>query len=261
MQITQSKDGTPIAFEKRGDGPPVIFVDGALCARQSKADLAKLVAEQFTVYSYDRRGRGDSGDTQPYAVDREIEDIAALIADAGGTAGLYGHSSGASLALDAAVQLEDGVSKLAMYEAPYNDAPEARLAWGEYIANLNEALRAGRPGDAVKWFMRYIGTPDEQIDAMSQAPFLPAMEAIAPTLAYDHTAILGPSGAVPADRARQVSVPTLVMHGTQEFPFMAVTAMTLSRLIPGAALRAIEGQGHDVSATVLAPVLREFFAA
>jgi pimeloyl-ACP methyl ester carboxylesterase len=130
MNRVESKDGTPIAFDKHGQGPALIFVDGAMSTRSGKVDLAKLLAPHFTVYGYDRRGRGDSGDTQPYAVEREIEDIDAMIDEAGGSAYLYGHSSGGCLALDATVALGDKVKKLAMYEAPYNDDPDFRRFGG-----------------------------------------------------------------------------------------------------------------------------------
>ena len=261
MLIAESADGTKIAYEKQGAGPPVIVVDGALSTRSSKSELADLLAPVFTVYRYDRRGRGDSGDTEPYAVQREIEDIGTLIGRAGGTAFLYGHSSGASLALEAAVELAGMVPKLAMYDAPYNDDADARIAWGRYITQLTEALAAGRRGDAVAAFMRYVGTPADQVDAIRSAPFWPALEALAPTLAYDHTALLGADDAVPAGHAAQVRCPALVMHGGASHPFMAVTARTLSEAIPHAELRTIEGQDHDVNPAALAPVLTEFFAS
>jgi pimeloyl-ACP methyl ester carboxylesterase len=263
MNTLKSKDGTTIAFDEQGDGPALILVDGAMGTRSSgsKPKLAKLLAPRFTVYSYDRRGRGDSGDTKPYSVQREIEDIDALIDKAGGSAFVYGHSSGGCLALDAAVKLGDKVTKLAIYEAPYNDAPEARKAWGEYIKNLTEALAADRRGDAVALFMAYVGIPTAQIEGMRRAPFWAGMEAIAPTLAYDHTAIMGKDGSIPAERAARVHVPTLVMNGGNGAPFMLETAKTLSKAIPGAKLRTLDGQTHDVQPEVLAPVLVEFFVA
>jgi len=143
-----SADGTVIAYEQQGSGPALILVDGAMSTRGGKAALRALLALQLTVFGYDRRGRGDSGDTLPYAVDREIEDIQALIEVAGGTAALYGHSSGAALALDAALQLGDSVSKIAMYEAPYNDDSAARQTWRRYLEQLTEALATGCHGDA-----------------------------------------------------------------------------------------------------------------
>jgi pimeloyl-ACP methyl ester carboxylesterase len=261
MNTISSADGTKIACDIDGAGPALILVDGALCTRSSgaKPELVKLLAPHFTVYSFDRRGRGGSGDTLPYAVEREIEDIAALIAHAGGTACLFGHSSGASLALEAAVQLGGQVRKLAMYEAPYNDGPAAQRAWAEYLSALAEALAEGRRGDAVALFMSYIGMPAGQVDGMRQSPGWPSMEAIAPTLAYDHAGIMGSDGSVPAERAARVAVPTLVMHGGASFPFMAETARTLSQVIPQAELRTLDGQTHDMNPAVLAPVLAEFF--
>jgi pimeloyl-ACP methyl ester carboxylesterase len=258
MQSVKSADGTVIAYEQQGSGPALIIVDGALSTRDGKAELRGMLAPQLTVFGYDRRGRGDSGDTLPYAVDREIEDIQALIELAGGSAALYGHSSGAALALDAALQLGDSVSKIAMYEAPYNDDPAARQAWRRYLDQLARLLAAGRDGDAVALFMEYVGTPAEQIDGMREQDFWPAMAALGPTLAYDHAAILGEEDAVPADRAARLPVPALVMYGTASFPFMADTAGTLQQTIPHAELRALEGQDHNVSPAALAPVLLEF---
>ncbi|HUA31172.1 MAG TPA: alpha/beta hydrolase [Streptosporangiaceae bacterium] len=261
MNTVTSTDGTTIAYDRRGSGPAVIVVDGALCLRQSKEGLAELLASGFTVYNYDRRGRGDSGDTRPYAVAREIEDIATLIGEAGGAAGLYGHSSGACLALEAAAQLGDRVTRLAMYEAPYNDDPAVRGPWVTYIARLTEALADGRNGDAVALFMGFLGNSDEHIAGMRRAPFWHGLEAIAPTLAYDHTGVLGPDMAVPAARAARVPTPVLLMYGGAGAPFMRETAETLSKAMPDARLRGLDGQTHDVSPDALAPLLAGFFAS
>jgi pimeloyl-ACP methyl ester carboxylesterase len=263
MNTLKSKDGTTIALDQQGDGPALILVDGAMSTRSSgsKPVLAKLLAQHFTVYSYDRRGRGDSGDSKHYAVEREIEDIEALIDKAGGSAFVYGHSSGGCLALEATVKLGEKVKKLAMYEAPYNDDPEAQKAWGKYIKNLTEALASDRRGDAVALFMAYVGMPAAQIEGMRHAPFWGGMEAIAPTLAYDHTAIMGEDGSIPTDRAARVHVPTLVMSGGNGAPFMRETAKTLSKTIPAATLSTLDGQTHDVQPYALAPMLVEFFAA
>jgi pimeloyl-ACP methyl ester carboxylesterase len=263
IKTLKSKDGTTIAFDRQGSGPALIVVDGAMSTRSdgSKPELARRLAQRFTVYTYDRRGRGDSGDTKPYAVEREIEDIDSLIDEAGGSAFLYGHSSGGCLALDAAVALGVKVKKLAMYEVPYNDDPEAQKRWGEYINNLTETLASGRRGDAVALFMAYVGMPAAQIEGMRHAPFWSGMEAVAPTLAHDHTAIMGKDGAIPTKRAARVRIPTLVMNGGNGAPFMLETARTLSRTIPAAKLSTLEGQTHDVQPDALAPVLIEFFAA
>src|SRR3989440_2880540 len=257
-----SKDGTRIVYDTIGQGPPVILVAGAMCSRSvwSGPELAKLLARRFTVYNYDRRGRGESGDTLPYAVAREIEDIEALIDEAGGSASLYGHSSGAALVLEAALRLGKKVKKLAMYEAPYNDDAEAQRAWKEYIKQLTEALAADRRGDAVALFMELVGTPADQIEAMRHAPIWPMFEALAPTLAYDHSAILGEDASLPTERAAIVTAPTLVMNGGASDAFMYDTARALGKAIPHAQVRTLEGQTHDVDLDVLAPVLMEFFS-
>lgn len=262
MSTVTSKDGTRIAYDKTGAGPAVILVDGAMGYRGSfgLGQFAALLADQFTVITYDRRGRGESGDTLPYAVGCEIEDIEALIDEAGGSACVFGISSGGALVLEAALALGSKVKKLAMYEAPYNDDPKAEKAWGEYIENLTEALASDRRGDAVALFMAYVGIPTDQIEGMRHAPFWGGMEAIAPTLAYDHTAIMGKEGSIPTERAARVHVPTLVMNGGGGAPFMLETAKTLSTVIPTAKLMTLDGQTHDVQPEALAPVLVEFFA-
>ena len=258
MNQVVSKDGTVIAFDLSGKGPAVILVTGALTTRADWSHLAACLAPHFSVFAYDRRGRGESGDTAPYAVEREVEDLDALLTEAGGSAFVFGHSSGAALALEAAAQLGEKVTKLAMYEAPYNDEREAKLAWRAYLQQLTEALAADRRGDAVALFMQYVGMPAEQIKAMRQAPTWPQLEAIAPTLAYDHTAILGKDGSVPIERAAHVLVPTLVMNGGASYPFMYETARALSKAMPHAQLRTLEGQTHEVDPKVLAQALVEF---
>lgn len=263
MNKATSQDGTTIAYDVQGSGPALILVDGAMTTRESgsKPGLVRLLAPRLTVYSYDRRGRGDSGDTLPYAVEREIEDLAALIEIAGGSAALYGHSSGGSLALDASVALgADRVRKLAIYEVPYNDDPVAKRNWAEYIRQLTQALAEGRRGDAIALFMAYVGLPAEQIEGMRRAPFWPGMEAIAPTLAYDHTAILGQEAAIPAGRAARVPVPALVMYGGASYPFMGETARALGQVIPNVRVQVLPGQDHDVSPDAVAPMLAEFAA-
>jgi pimeloyl-ACP methyl ester carboxylesterase len=260
MKTVTSADGTAIAYEEQGRGPALILVDGALCARGSKEGLAAALEPDFTVFRYDRRGRGDSGDTQPYAVEREVEDLMAVIGAAGGTAFLYGHSSGCALVLDTVLTAGTAaVPEIALYEAPYDDDPAAQDRWGAYLRDLAAALADGRRGDAVAAFMAYVGTPAEQIAGMRQSPFFPALEAIAPTLSYDHAGLFGDQ-AVPAGKAAQVTVPALVMYGGASFPFMRATAQTLSAAMPQARLRVVEGQTHDVDPAVLAPVLAEFFA-
>ena len=259
MRTVISKDGTPIAFDQSGQGPALILVAGALTTRAAWTPLAARLAPHFSVFSYDRRGRGESGDRAPYAVEREVEDLDTLITEAGGSAFVFGHSSGAALALEAAIQLGEKVKKLAMYEAPFNGEREAQRAWRAYIQHLTELLAADRRGDAIALWMTFIGTPADQVEAMRQAPTWPLFEALAPTLAYDHTAILGKDGSVPIERAAQVLVPTLVMNGGASYPFMYETARTLSQVMPHAQLRTLEGQDHGPVDDVLAAVLQEFF--
>jgi pimeloyl-ACP methyl ester carboxylesterase len=263
MDTVNSRDGTTIAYDKVGGGPALILVDGALTVHSAggKSELARLLAPDFTVYGYDRRGRGRSNDTLPYAVDREIDDIEALIDRAGGSAFLYGHSSGGTLVMQTAVRLGGRVSRIAIYEAPHNDDPGAQQAWGEYLTELRDLLADGRRGDAVELFLRFVGTPDEQVAGMRTAPFWPSMEAIAPTLAYDHAAIIGERWSAPTDLAARVSVPALVMAGDASLPFMPHTAQVLSEAMTHGELRFLTGEPHNVHPAVLAPVLTEFFTS
>ena len=261
MDTLRSPDGTLIAYDQKGTGPTLIVIDGAMTTRVSsgKAELVDLMAPHFSVYTYDRRGRGDSRDSQPYALEREIEDIEALINRAGTSAVLYGHSSGGCLALEAARSLGAKVARLAVYEAPYNDDPAAQRAWTEYIRQLGEALAAGRRGDAVALFMQYVGMPAEQIASMRQTPSWASMEELGPTLAYDHTAIMGPTAAVPRDKLAMVSAPVLAICGGASYPFMCVTARTIAEAVPSGAHLTLPDQTHEVQPAAIAPALIEFF--
>jgi pimeloyl-ACP methyl ester carboxylesterase len=263
MNTLSSHDRTTIAYDERGEGPALVLVDGALTVHSSGSgsELARLLAPHFTVYGFDRRGRGESGDTLPYAVDREIDDIEALIDRSGGRAFLYGHSSGGPLAMRAAIRLGGKVSKIAMYEPPYNNDPGAQESWSRYLRQLRQALAEGRRGDAVALFMRFVGTPAEQVARLRRAPFWPGMEAVAPTLAYDHAAILGEPWSVPTELAARVSVPALVMAGDAGLEFMPDAARVLSQAMPQGQLRMLRGQTHEVNPGVLAPVLVEFFGS
>jgi len=261
LQTATSRDGTRIAFDKTGKGPALVVVTGALAERSAGAELAQILAPHFTVYSYDRRGRGGSGDTQPYAVQREIEDIEALIDSAGDSAFVYGKSSGASLALQAASSLHGKVRKLALYEAPYSEADGAANAWKEFRAKLDAHLAADRRAEAVSLFLQFVGMPAEALEKMKASPAWTAMVALAPTLAYDN-AVVGEDRSVPVAVAAKVQAKTLVMDGSASLgpmPFMRATADKLAKAIPGAQRHVVEGQAHDVSAKALAPVLVKFF--
>lgn len=259
METVTSKDGTRIAYDKRGkEGPALILVLGALNSRKSGAKLAKLLAARFTVISYDRRGRGDSTDTAPYSPQREVEDIAALIGAVGEPVFLYGHSSGAALALEAALKLRKKIGKLAIYEVPYALDNNARKAANEYHETLKKLLAAGRKDDAVALFVRSVGVSDKQIQAMKRTPMWKGLEKLAPTLAYD-SEVLGKGHALPAARLSRITIPTLVMHGGAGAPFMRDVVGAISEAIPQAQLRTLADQTHGVSPKVLAPVLEEFF--
>ncbi len=258
-QFATSNDGTRIAYEAWGDGPAVLIVLGALNSRRSGTKLAKLLASKFRAVTYDRRGRGDSQDSASYSPDREVEDIAALIEAIGAPVYLYGHSSGAALAITAAVNLRMQVAKLAVYEAPYALDEGARKAATEYFAALKVALSAGRNGDAVALFVRSVGVSDNQIQAMRQMPMWNGLEKLAPTLRYD-SEVLGEGHVLPATLLARVTTPTLVMHGGAGSPAMRDAAQAISEAIPKAELRTLARQTHGVSPKVMAPVLEEFFA-
>lgn len=258
MPITTSADGTRIAFDSRGSGPAVVLVDGAMCFRAAGplGPLATELQDRYTVYIYDRRGRGESGDTSPYAVDREVEDLQAVIDAAGGTAYVYGISSGAALALRTAAR-GSGITKLALYEPPYladtDDSP-----WIEaYGAQLRTLLAAGRRGDAVALFMTNVGVPAPVIDGMRGGPGWPVLESIAPTLAYDDE-VLG-EGRVPRDLAAAVSVPALVLSGGASPHALQQAAKAAADALSTAEHRQLDAQTHDVAPAALAPELRAFF--
>jgi len=188
-----SRDGTSIAYTRVGQGPAVVLVDGAMCSRNfgPMGELSALLASQFTVYTYDRRGRGESSDTAPYAVEREIEDIAALIAEAGGSACVYGTSSGGALALQAACKLPS-IAKVAAFESPYTTDGTRPPTIDNYQPQLEALLKENRRGDAAILFMQYVGMPDDQVEPTRQSPVFPAFEAIAPTLRYDALCVENP---------------------------------------------------------------------
>jgi pimeloyl-ACP methyl ester carboxylesterase len=261
MKTVRSSDGTTIAYDQWGEGPPLIFVGGALNDRSTGSGLAPLLAPRFTVLSYDRRGRGGSGDTAPYAAQREVEDLAALIAAAGGPAVVYGLSSGGVLALEAAAQGLP-IAKLAVYEVPFAGDESRQQRAREYHAKLTELLAADRRGDAVELFMTMVGMPAEMIGQARRSPMWPALEALGPSLGHD-SAVMGDGtrgAAPPTERLAGVTVPTLVMDGSASPPWMREMARRVAGALPDARHRSLEGQTHDVGPAVLAPVLEEFFA-
>jgi pimeloyl-ACP methyl ester carboxylesterase len=256
MERVTSKDGTTIAFDRMGQGPPVILVCGGSTDRMANAPLAGLLAERLTVMNYDRRGRGDSGDTLPYAVEREVEDVGAVLDAAGGSAALYGTSSGGVLALKAAASGLP-VTGLAVWEPPFI-LDRSRRPPADTAKTFHDLVAAGRRGDAVEFFMsKVVGLPPEFVAGARSAPFWASQEALAHTLEYDAT-IMG-DYSLPADRAAEVKVPTLVVDGGASFETMGEAAEALVEALPDGRRRTLEGQEHNVDPTVLAPVLVEFF--
>jgi pimeloyl-ACP methyl ester carboxylesterase len=257
LQYVTSKDGTTIAYDRLGDGPPVVLVSGGSVDRSSNAGLAEQLASDFTVYNYDRRGRGPSGDTQPYAIEREIEDIDAVIGAAGGSAGLYGTSSGAALAL-LATAAGSPVTKLALWEPPYIVDDSRPRPPADTAKIYRDLVAQDRRGDAVEYFMaKVVGMPEEFVASARSQPWWQWTEGLAHTLAYD-AEIMG-DYSLPVDKITSVKVPTLVLVGAASFDFFGPTAKALVEALPNAEVKTLEGQEHNVDPTVLAPVLAEFF--
>ena len=252
---TISRDGTSLAYQRAGEGPAVVLVSGAMSTGATVAPLAGLLAKRFTTVWYDRRGRGQSGDTQPYDVAREVEDLAALIDAVGGEASLYGISSGGALVLHAAASGLP-VRRAAVYEVPYAVDEGAAKERAEYTRNLGEALGAGRRGDAVELFLRLTGLAEQMIQGARNSPMWPGMEAIAPTLAYDD-AVLG-GGLVPEARLAGIEVPVLSLAGGASPAWMREAARAVADSAPQGTYRVLEGQTHMVDPNVLAPALAEF---
>lgn len=258
-----SEDGTRIAFDRTGQGPALILVGGALSDRSGSAPLAQALAPHFTVYSYDRRGRGESTDTEPYTPEREFEDLVALIVEAGGRAFVHGHSSGAVLALETASRLPGNITKLSLYEPPLIVDDSRPPPPSDYVQQITTLLSQDRRGDAVAFFMTdVVGTPPEALAQMRSAPSWPAMEALAHTLPYDG-AVLGDlmsGGPLPAGRW-SMTEPVLVMDGGASPPWIRTSARSLAENLPNAEHRSLEGQTHAVAPEVIAPVLERFFTA
>lgn len=263
MNNVISKDGTAIVYDRVGDGPALINVLGATATRGMVAQHGNNEAIMpFTVYTYDRRGRGDSGDTAPYAVEREIEDLDAMIDAAGGSAFVFGHSSGAVLALRAAGQLGNKTQKVALYEPPFildNSRPPIPT---DYVAHLRGLIAAGWPEDALTYFMTVaVGIPAEYIEGMKQAPFWASSVAVAHTISYDGEIMGDTMYGNPAALApfAAITTPTLVMVGSNSPPYQQNAVAALTKLLPNAQYCSMVGQDHGIAPEVLAPALVEFF--
>jgi pimeloyl-ACP methyl ester carboxylesterase len=264
MNTVQSADGTTIAFTKAGQGPPLILVDGALCSRSfgPMPKLADQLAPHFTVYTYDRRGRGASGDTPPYAPDLEVDDLEALAATASesGTVFVHGTSSGAALALEAAKRIP-AIAKLAVYEPPFIVDGTRPPIPDDYLSRLRQLVAEGRRGDAVKMFMRFVGTPAIVTAVMPLTPVWSKLKAAAPTLPYDIAIMHEHQQGQPLTAAEwaEVKAPTLVAAGGKSPAWMTNGTRALADALPDARYQTLPGQNHMVKPQAIAPVLTEFF--
>ncbi|WP_240230111.1 alpha/beta fold hydrolase [Devosia lacusdianchii] len=265
MSTTRSHDGTPIGYTAIGSGPAIVMVMGATQFRgidPSAVALGRILSDRFTFVIYDRRGRGESGDTQPYAVAREIEDIAAVIEAVGGEASLYGSSSGSVLAIEAAAAGLP-ITNLVLYEPPFRVDPDDPLRTpADYLTTLEGHIARGDRGAAATHFMHYVGMPADHIEGMKQSEFWPVLEAIAPTLAYDARVMTDAyrDGQFPA-RWQRVTQPTLVVTGDQTFPFIPASVAAVTASLPRARSITLAGQGHGPSPDAIAPVLAEFMGS
>jgi pimeloyl-ACP methyl ester carboxylesterase len=258
MQTIQSKDGTTLAFDTYGSGPVLIYVTGAVCFRSFKPVMkdARTLGERFTTINYDRRGRGDSGDTSPYAIEREVEDIEALIDAVGGRASLYGHSSGAVLALEAALQLPNKIDNLVIHDAAYVHDESEKLSYGQFRQQVLQLLNAGHNAAAIKTFLKGIGMPRAFVWLLPLFPGWKTMIDLAPTLAYDLTPT---KDLPPLQRAESLVTPALIMVGEKCPPGMREVAARLAQAIPHAQFEQLAGQNHMADAKTLMPSLASFF--
>lgn len=258
LNRAESRDGTLIAYEQRGEGPPVVLVGGALCTAASDAPLASLLAPHFRVFTYDRRGRGASGDTAPYTVEREIEDLATVIAETGGNASVHGMSSGAALALKAAAAGLP-IAQLSVYEPPFDPGVSAREQPAAYVGQLRQLVTQGRRGEALALFLTEVGMDQEALEGMRQTPIWADMEAVAHTLVHDHE-VMG-NGHVPVRLLRSVTQRVMVVDGGASPAWMREAARVVSDSLPHGRHRTLTGQTHEVAPQALAPLLTEFFSA
>ncbi|MER6980998.1 alpha/beta fold hydrolase [Streptomyces carpinensis] len=255
---TISRDGTSLAYHRTGQGPVVVLVSGAMSTGATVAPLAAALSDRFSTVVYDRRGRGESGDTMPYAVEREVEDLAAVLDAVGGDAALYGISSGGALALRAAASGLP-VRRLAVYEPPFDVREGREQERAAYSDALTSALAQGRRGDAVELFLRVTGLAEQMIVSARESPMWPGLEAVAPTLAYDD-AVMG-DGLVPRDLLASIGVPVLAVAGGASPDRMREAARQVAQAAPEGTYRVLEGQTHAVEPEMLAPVLAEFYGA
>lgn len=264
MASVVSKDGSNIGYDRQGSGPVVIFVAGATQYRavdETTPSMATDLADRFTIINYDRRGRGESSDMAPYAVAREIEDIEALIDANGGTAGLYGMSSGAVLALEAATALRGKVTSLLMYEPPINVDEKSAHIWVRH-GEMADLAAKGEADTMLAKFMAGVGMPPEAIEGFRQSPAWGGFAAVGLTLEHDFRIM---AEAVDGDRMperwKALDIPVLVVNGDSSFPFIEAGAAWVAEAVPVARRQVLPGQSHQFDPKVLGPVLAQFFGA
>jgi len=257
METVKSADGTVLAYDRTGDGPSLIVSVGAFCTRHTFAAPADL-GRRFTVITYDRRGRGDSGDTLPFAPEREYEDLAAIAAAAGSEPPfVFGHSSGAAIALRAAAAGLP-VAGIVAYEAPFlnEDTPRSAVDPAEHIREL---VGAGRRREAVAfWMSDVVHLPDEMLAQMEGAPWVAALEPLTPTLPYD---LAVTDGGVPASELARITAPVLILGGKNSPGWFQRSVAEQAAATPGAQLRMLDGFDHNAPPEVIAPILIDFFGA
>ncbi|MEA2478486.1 MAG: hypothetical protein QOJ07_408 [Thermoleophilaceae bacterium] len=253
METVKSADGTTIAFQRSGQGPPLVIVVGAFCDHASSNHLTALLRSSYSVLEYDRRGRGDSGDTAPYAIEREVEDLDAVVGASGGKAFVYGHSSGGAIALEAAAR-GVAIRRVAVWEPPYAGADHPGDAGASELAEL---VRSGHRAEAAERFLAYTGAPPEVVESIKAGPGWPRMQAIAHTLPYD--LILCREGRVPLDLLGRIPVPALALAGGWSAEWAPAAARAIAEAAPQGESRVVEGQHHAPADEVLVPMLRDFF--
>ena len=249
VNTTRSADGTTIAYQRRGDGPALVLVVGAFCNRHTTNELAALLQDSFAVYEYDRRGRGDSGDTPPYVPQREVEDLTAVIDAAGGSASLFGHSSGAILALETAATGR-GVNAVVAYEPPY------RRLGSDVTSRIRQLIAKDDRTEAMRVFMvDAVGVPQQAVASIESWPDFAGMSAIAHTLPYDLT--LAGDGTVPVERFSTIAVPVLIADG-ERTAWSAEACDPVADAIPNAERTTLAGQDHGAAPSLVAPMVTEF---
>ncbi|CCH31195.1 alpha/beta hydrolase [Actinosynnema sp. NPDC047251] len=256
MHTVTSKDGTPISVDRFGEGPPLVLIEGALNDLATTVPLGTLLSSRFTVFAYDRRGRGASGDVQPYSVDREIEDLDAVLAETGEPPYVFGNCSGGALVLEAAARGRE-FAALALYEPPYS-LPEDRSLPARYSARLESFIAEGRRGDALELFMKGCADlTDEAVTQVRSSPMWAGLETLAPTLRYDD-ALMGDCS-LPVERLSKVRTPTLVIDGGDSLPWARNGVQALADVLPNGRRHSMPGHTHLLVPDAVAPLLVDFF--